>query len=541
MLFEEFQLKNACKYVDARILKLNNEPSKDNRRIGILESQRADLLRWSEWINRNHHFETPILSVESCDLYEPSAALKHFWIGFFFEKTHVPFNIVTSYFLQEFDLEIFKKTCSTLIQRHEILRTNAVFSEDSGTVKQRVLPAIDPDSQIIMIDISAEKEKASILEQYLETSRKHIFTYTDKPLFYFTVIKYDEHTHHIIFNISHAIFDELSKDIFETEFRTVYAAYSRGEDHLLEPPVAQYKDFCNWERNLHRGNLSEIFGTYWFSKTKERFPKQNLSTYVNKSYLKDFSYRESLKKRIAPYLKNDDDATISAFYGTVSKAERTQAKSYRFTLDSDTFIRFNSLCRERMISAYPIIVAALNVLIYKKTSIRDVVLAANTAIRDKIELQKMIGFFVNNVLIRNHVDGNKTFDELLTDAVTSISLASYFKYYTLSRLLDDMDIPFNTINTIFLNMLPAQSNVVLEDLCEKHDDNTILGYFDIDLHIKRYANTIQFLCCYDFSVYSKEEITTLFDQFNFLLKKCINNPFMVMDEISLFEHLQQNP
>jgi hypothetical protein len=76
-------------------------------------------------------------------MYEPSAALRHSRIGFWFENTHVPFNAVTNYAFEDPDPDAFRRTCDVLTARHEILRTVAVFNGASGTVKQRVLPAPD--------------------------------------------------------------------------------------------------------------------------------------------------------------------------------------------------------------------------------------------------------------------------------------------------------------------------------------------------------------------------------------------------------------
>jgi non-ribosomal peptide synthetase component F len=184
-------------------------------------------------------------------------------------------------------------------------------------------------------------------------------------------------------------------------------------------------------------------------------------------------------------------------------------------------------------TVYPLIISVLNAFIYKVTSIKDIVIGANIALRDRIELQKLIGFFVNTILVRNRRKGHERFSDLLTDVIINTSLASAFKYYTMAKLLDDMNIPFQAVNTLFINMLPTQSGVTLTDFSKRHNNNITPGYFDIDLHIQRYVNGIEFVCNYDFSIYSEEDITSLFDEFTTFFRKCINNPDATIDEISL--------
>jgi non-ribosomal peptide synthetase component F len=175
--------------------------------------------------------------------------------------------------------------------------------------------------------------------------------------------------------------------------------------------------------------------------------------------------------------------------------------------------------------------AVWNVLIYKTTSLKSVVFGVNTATRDRAEFQTIMGFFVNTILVRNSLDGNMSFDSLLTDIIINGSIASSFKYYTLAKLLDDLDIPFNAINTIFLNVQPTTPTAALTDLSSRHSDKTMLGIFDIDLHIRICNNGIEIVCHYDTSIYQAEVIERLWDGFMDLLQKCTTNPLLPIDEI----------
>lgn len=524
MIFEKLQLDNAAIFIDDLIVKLENGEGKDRRRLSIVLAQKKLLQEWSEWIT-THYYNLPLKPVKETGLLEPSAALKHFWIGFFFEKEHVPFNIVTSYFLTDFNPEAFRNACDTIIGRHAIFRTIAVFLEETRSVKQKILPEVQVTNMLNIIDVSnrADREKESIVAEHLEAARDHIFDHFEVPAYYFTLLKCEEDKYFVIFNISHTVFDSFSRNIFETEFRNLYSAYCQNKGPALQELSVQYKDFCAWEGRFQQEDLCSLFKTYWSSQSKSRYPRHNISAYYSNAPLTDYSYRQSLKSRIRPYLRNTDETTINAFYGIVAKAERTYARSYRFTLYGDGFSLLDSLCKERVISAQAVIITALNILVYRKTSSDDVVIGANIAMRDRVELQKMIGFLVNTILIRNKVDDNKGFDDLLTDVIINTSLASFFKFYTMSRILDDIDIPFNCINSVFLNIFPAKPGKTLDDFSQIHYKTKVLGYFDIDLHAKQYINGIEFVCNYNNSIYSEQDISLLFDEFIALLAICLTD------------------
>lgn len=533
-MFEKLQLDNTLRIINTRVKGLEMTGQIDSQQYKMLKAQQEDLIRWCGWLTAND-IDLPVVPAGEQDLYEPSAALRHFWIGFLYEKSHVPFNVVMNYYLEDLDIDMFKMACRRIIEKHEVFRTVGIFNEYERTVKQKILAECELDAVVSVIDISTcdKIQQQVLIDKYIDKARNHIFLYQQLPSFYFELLKCGERQYYIIFNISHAFFDGFSRDIFEEDFQMTYEACVQGRATEIDKTVIRFRDFCLWEQTYQSQDLRTLFSEYWFSQNSSRFPQENLSTYCSRSVMTDDSYRTALKRRIKAYLKNTSDETIEAFYGIVAKAERSSAKSYRFVLSGEIFSRLNVLCGQRLITIYPIIITVLNILIYKKTRINDVIIGANIAIRDRAAFRRLIGFMVNTILIRNRVEGGSRFDDLLTSVIINSSLASFFKPYTMSKLLDDMDIPFNAVNTVFLNMLPVRQSDLLSEFDSSHKEETIPGYFDIDLHVQQYSNGIEFICNYNFSIYSKEDIVLLFDQFRRLFEDCLLYPEIKIDEIEL--------
>ncbi|MBD0258215.1 MAG: hypothetical protein ICV83_21085 [Cytophagales bacterium] len=526
IILEEPLLFVALNYVNKQLASPNGTGADRE----TLQLQRASLMQWIRWMNDNY-YDVPITPVEEQAYYEPSAALEHFWIGYFYEKTHVPFNIVKQYNFEAFDPEAFRQACRTLLERHEILRTVAVFPDASGKVKQKILPALEVAAVIREVDARGEEEKEKIASQHFTQASNFIFDYAQGPLFYFTLLRFGAQHYRVIFNISHAIFDEWSVGVFEQEFMAFYQRYATGAGPVPGAVPIQFKDYCAWERKLQRGTIGEKFRQYWFSQNRHKYPAQNLTTYFRNAPLADFSYRESLKRRIAPYLKSTDEKTLGRFYGVVAKAERTTAKSFSFAVVGNTYGKVIELVKKMSCSTYYVLLAALAVTLSKITGAREVVFGANAALRDREEVKELIGFLVNTILIRVNVDGKKSLSNLVTDVIVSAALASFHKQYTMSKLLDDQDIPFNAVNTVFLNMSLRNTGTVLTAAAGKHWDREGLGYFDLDLHITACQNGLECWCNYNAAEYAKDQITLLFDRFIQVLDACAGNPDGAIDRL----------
>lgn len=524
MSLEIIQLNQLLKYLDIRCRQ------QDQQRHPEQLTQRDSLLYWSNRLSQ-HSFKTPVTSIPPAELYEPSAALKHFWLGFFLEKSHVPFNVTMPRFVPALQLNEFKTVCQNLINQYEILRTIPVFQKEEKKVLMRVLPFLDVNDILTIRDISNEPDKKEIFNNEVDKARNHIFDFGTAPALHFTILYDDKNRSLVIFNISHTLFDGYSKIIFEREFERLYEKCLGKLPLSAIPPALQYKDFCHWEKLFQQQPLSEYFREYWLRYTPAKFPEGNLSDRFREKPVTDVSYRQSLAHRIAPYIKETDPSTIAAFYGIVGKAERTPAHGYRFVLTGDTFEAINALCRSRGTGLFNVLVAAFNVYLSQLTGYDDIVLGSNVALRDQPALQEMPGFLVNTLLIRTQVTPYQHFNDALTEATLSTAVASSFKYYTMAKLLDDLDVPFERINTIFLNTYPAAPGALLTDFSSQHQQDPSLGYFEIDLHIKPFSNGIEFRCYYDCSIYTAEVISGLFKDWMQLLSACLQQPDMPVDTL----------
>ena len=99
-------------------------------------------------------------------------------------------------------------------------------------------------------------------------------------------------------------------------------------------------------------------------------------------------------------------------------------ESVDFQIDSATRGKLAELCRELGITEFMLLQAAVAVVLHKAGGGVDIPLGTPVAGRTEAELEQLIGFFVNILVLRNDLRGNPTLREVLTRA-RETALAAY--------------------------------------------------------------------------------------------------------------------
>ncbi len=101
-----------------------------------------------------------------------------------------------------------------------------------------------------------------------------------------------------------------------------------------------------------------------------------------------------------------------------------EGESVDFSIDSATRGKLSELCRELGITEFMLLQTAVAVVLHKAGGGVDIPLGTPVAGRTEAELDQLIGFFVNILVLRNDLDGNPTLREALTRA-RETALAAY--------------------------------------------------------------------------------------------------------------------
>jgi non-ribosomal peptide synthetase component F len=98
--------------------------------------------------------------------------------------------------------------------------------------------------------------------------------------------------------------------------------------------------------------------------------------------------------------------------------------SYEFTVSKEVTTQLHALSREAGVTLFMTLLAAFKTLLYRYTGQKDIVVGTDVANRNRTEIEGLIGFFVNQLVLRTDLSGNPTFRELL-GRVREVTLGAY--------------------------------------------------------------------------------------------------------------------
>ena len=281
-----------------------------------------------------------------------------------------------------------------IIARHEVLRTTIV-TDAEGQAQQIIAPPLKL-SLLLETDLDEPTLRAHILAQAQQG-----FNLQEGPLLRATLFKLDEKTHLFLLNFHHIITDAWSSEIFNQELAQYYQAVVDKVEIVLQALPIQYADFSVWQR-------------------KYLSPETSI-------YQKQLAYWEKRLANIPPLLELPTDKPrplVQSFRG----------QQVFFQLSPTLKSRIHALSAESGATSFMIFLTVFYVLLYRYTGQTDLVVGSPIANRNRKDIEKIMGFFVNTLALRVEIAENSSFMELLAQ-VKQCALEAY----------DHQDIPFERL------------------------------------------------------------------------------------------------
>jgi aspartate racemase len=274
-----------------------------------------------------------------------------------------------------------------ILRRHEALRSN--FRSAAGKPVLVIRPSGEFALPVIDLTELAEGEREGAARRLLTEEAARAFDLAHDPLIRAGLIRLGPQEHIALFILHHIVSDGWSVDVFVRELSALYEASLRGEPSPLEELPIQYVDFAHWQREFLRGEALDSQLGYW---------KKQL---------------EGLRPALGLPLDRPRPAARS-FRG----AQHVFALSERLTAD------LKALSNREHVTLFMTLLAAFNVLLYRHTGETDIPVGTPVAGRNRMEIEGLIGFFINTLVLRASLDGDPTFRELLA-RVRAVTIGAY--------------------------------------------------------------------------------------------------------------------
>ncbi|WP_232463571.1 non-ribosomal peptide synthetase [Tumebacillus avium] len=277
------------------------------------------------------------------------------------------------------NLSALERALHELCERHESLRTT--FREQDGEPCQ-VIAANTPFRLPVEDHSSCEAAARDQLAQVLSREEAHKpFDLQNGPLFRARLITFAPEDHLLIFNMHHIISDGWSLAIFRRELSAFYEAFSQDTVPALAELPVQYADYSQWHNESLQGAGMDKQMAYWEEQLSGTLPILQIPTDRSRPHKQTYN-----------------------------------GKTLRFQLTERLTEQIKDLSRKEGTTLYMTLLAAFQTLLYRYSGQTDLLIGSPVVNRQLSELEHMIGFFVNTIVLRADFSQEPTFRELLAQA-----------------------------------------------------------------------------------------------------------------------------
>lgn len=273
------------------------------------------------------------------------------------------------------DTKALAHSIGEVTRRHEILRTS--FPIRNGKPIQDISPHSVVNLEQIDLRRPPDEERVQAVQRFLQAEAAAPFILENGPLLRLKLIQMELSKHLFVLTMHHMISDGWSIHVMAREIVECYYAYQRGEPANLPELTIQYVDFAVWQHEWLQGEVLAEQVKYW-RRQLEGATSLELPT-------------DHPRPRVAPQ----------------------QCGLLLCSIPSDLTARLKALGRREGATLFMVLMAGFQVLLSWYTKKCDIAIGTAVANRNRGETEELIGFFVNQLVIRTNLEGNPPFTEVV--------------------------------------------------------------------------------------------------------------------------------
>ncbi|NER82687.1 MAG: AMP-binding protein, partial [Leptolyngbya sp. SIO1D8] len=406
------------------------------------------------------------------------------------------------------EVAALKKSLNEIVKRHEVLRTT--FEMCEGQPVQIIAPNLTFALPVVDLrQFSEARQRKEVQRLSLEQSQRP-FDLVQGPLLRCSLLELSERNHVLLFTMHHIVYDGWSGSIFTHELSALYQAFSTGKSALLPDLPIQYSDFAVWQRHeLQESKLAPQL-SYWKQQLKNAPPLLQLPT-----------------DRPRPLVPSYRGARQS------------------FLLPKDLIDALKVIGRKVEATLFMTLLTAFKILLYRYTGQEDIVVGSPTANRTRTEIEGLIGYFVNTLVMRTTLSGNLTFEELL-GRVRQVMIDAYANQDVpfeklVEELQPDRDINYNPlfqVSFILQNTPKVEFELPGLTLTPFEVEST-KAVFDLRLDVVETDLGLEGFWEYNTDLFDASTVSRMRGHFEILLRAIAANPQQQVDQLPLLTEAEQ--
>ncbi len=293
------------------------------------------------------------------------------------------------------DVTALNSALDVLVGRHEALRT--VFPAIDGEPRQVILPAMS----VPLAEVDLGSGDSAGEQKWTQSAAAQPFDLERGPLIRATLIHSGGRAT-LVIAVHHIIFDARSTEILLGELAVLYDAQVAGVPHRLAPLPVQFADFAAWQHELLAGTALDQDRAYWHAKLAGA---QALALPVDRQR---------------------------------GRVLRSAGAVHRFEVPAELRARLAGVGRRRDATLNMVLLAGYFALLYRYTGREDIVVGTSVTSRSRPELEDLIGYFLNTLVLRSALAAELPFGALVEQVRTTVLEAFEHGDMPFEQLIEDL-------------------------------------------------------------------------------------------------------
>ncbi len=397
-----------------------------------------------------------------------------------------------------------------VVRRHEVLRTT--FPVVGGRPVQRIEP--EPELPMPALDLSglsqavreeeAERLSAAELARPLDLA--------SGPLMRTLLLRFGPEDHTLILTLHHILFDGWSGGVLLREVAALYRAFAAGEASPLPELPIQYADFAVWQRDWLEGDALQPLLAWWRERLTPEPPPLDLP---------------------------------GARRGPVGTLRSLRSARQRIAIPADLTAGIRTLARGQGATLFVALLAAYQTLLHRTTRQTDIAVGAPVAGRNRPELEDLIGYFVNPLVMRTEMGGDPTFRDLV-GRVREVALGAWaHQDLPFTRLVQELQPERSAGRTPLFQVMLLLQNTPVPDIelpgltLTPIEREVPLATFDLTLVLVEEGEGLNGWLWYNRDLLETAAVASLIDRFRVLLGGAVADPDRRLSDLPLLTEAER--
>ena len=420
------------------------------------------------------------------------------------------YNIVVGIRMRgRLDSDALEQSVRWVAERHQVLR--ASFPSREGRPVQELLPVDAIRLERVELPPGSVATREVEARDRLRAEAQRSFDLERGPLFRALLLGMGDEDQILLLVMHHAVSDGWSMTIAAREITMAYHSFARGERPQLAPLPLQYDDYAAWHRQRMEGPELEGHIAFWRTHLDGAPTTLELPT-----------------DRPRPL--------VQSFRGARHDGE----------IPADTTRRLREFCARERVTPFAVLLSAFHLLLAKYSNQRDVVVGVPTAGRGQLELESLVGLFVNTLAVRGSIADGPNFRTLVTRLQQTMIDAQAHQDLPIERLVDALHVqrdlsrpPLYQVMFVLQNLEEARADLgdlQIEDVPIANGTSK----FDLNLLLKERRDTIAATFEYASDLFEPSTVARMWSHYLALLAAGLDQPTLEVDRLPMLDPAERD-